>query len=714
MDQQDISPKNEADRETIGANDSRQKACDPCRARKIRCNKETPCSNCRVADRSCIRGDFHRQPRKPRQRVAVSTQYELKIDKIGLRLSNIEGILRAISQRSASAHSSSSPLQYTTPQQHLTVSAPGTFAASVADDQDSEDDESAIRYDSAIVDHATGAREDLEHAISSITIDNAGPELHDALLNLKLLVELQNRQSVRSRPRFPLQQPLPAGGLGQLPLPPVNVVVGLLKYAQGILASPPGLFTIISSYVGIHDFMKLCQTVYFPAQDVSHTIYTIVIAGLYYLFLEQHILASAKATKEEFASYMHICSINLETSLANASVFACPKIETVQALLLGTLYAVHMSRPTVAWFLNSTAANICQIAGFHRHQQSASETPAAKLKSALFWQTYINDRALALGLHRAPMIQDYDIGIPRAFSFEGPMGVEMSGVALMWLKMAAVQGQVYEKLYSPAALALPRSQLAERARVLGAECRRLELEAGHHRAVMARSLEGTAASSLIPMYIKGDEVQLFSTMTLIYRAIPPPLGSRSRFCDECVGAARSAMQRHLECMATINSDISARSIYIHWNLALTHFTPIFVLFSYVIETLSVEDIQLLHTVGASLEGCAKSSETIQKVWRLCEVLCRITRLYVDIKTQEQENQLKVLGDRFDAYLDQLGLVSMEREGVADMGGVDLPALDDFQAADLASWIAGSQDLMGLAEQDVINLEGYSFTSADGP
>ncbi|KAH6952439.1 hypothetical protein BKA56DRAFT_505171 [Ilyonectria sp. MPI-CAGE-AT-0026] len=619
---------------------------------------------------------------------------ELKIDQIGLRLSNIEGILRDISQRSASAPSSSSPLQHTTPQQllaigDLAVGIPSTIAASAVDDQDSENDESAFGHDSVIVDQATGASEDLEHAISSITIDNANPELRDALFDLRLLVELQHRQSVSSRPRFPLQQRLPAGGLGQLPLPPVNVVVGLLKYVQGILASPPGLFTIISSYVGIHDFTKLCQTVYFPAQDVSDTTYTIVTAGLYYLFLEQHILASAKATNEELASYMHICRINLETSLANASIFVSLKIETVQALLLGTLYAVHVSRPTVAWFLNSAAANICQIAGFHRHQQLAPETPAAKLKSALFWQTYINDRAIALRLHRAPMIQDYDISIPRAFSFEGPMGLEMSGVALMWLKMAAVQGQVYEKLYSPAALALPQSQLAERARVLGAECRRLELEAGHHRAVMTSSLEGTAASSLIPMYIKGDEVQLLSTKTLIYRAIPPPLGSTSRFCDECVGAARSAMQRHLECMATINSDISARSIYIHWNLALTHFTPIFVIFSYVIETLSVEDLQLLHAFGASLEGCAESSETVQKLWRLCEVLCRITRLYVDVKTQEQDNQFKVLGDRFDAYLDQLGLVSMEREGVDDMGGANLSALDDFQIADLANWILES-------------------------
>lgn len=81
--------------------------------------------------------------------------------------------------------------------------------------------------------------------------------------------------------------------------------------------------------------MELCRTVYFPAQDVSHTTYTIVIAGLYYLFLEQHILASAKTTKEEFASHVNTCRVNLETSLANASVFASPKIETVQALLLG-------------------------------------------------------------------------------------------------------------------------------------------------------------------------------------------------------------------------------------------------------------------------------------------------------------------------------------------------------------------------------------------
>ncbi|KAM5356856.1 hypothetical protein ACJ41O_003502 [Fusarium nematophilum] len=633
MDQQDISVKQEVDRETIGADDSRRKACGQCRARKV----SRPLSS---------------------------------------RLLNIEGLLRDLSQRSASTPTSS-PQQPTTPQQGLASgsrarSASITFSTPAVETYDPED-ELVFGRDDVIVDQTTGATEDLEHAISSITIDNADPELHDALSNLRILVELQNRQSAGSKPRFPLQQQLPAGGLAQLPLPPVNIVVALLKYAK---ASPPGLFTLVCSYVGIQDFTTLCQKVYFPTEDMSDTIYTIVMTLLYYLFLEQQTITSFKATKEELASYIHLCQTNLETALANMSLFMSPKVETVQALLL------------VAWFLNSAAANICHIAGFHRYNESISETPAGKLRSTLFWQIYTNDKALALRLHRAPMTQDYDISIPRIVHFEGPMSFEMSGVVLI-----------------PAALALPQSDLAERARILGAECGQLELESAHHRTRMASLLEGTATSSLLQVHVKGDEVQLLSIKTLIYRALPPPTGSGSRFSVECVDAARSAMQQHLECMTTINSDIAIKSIYVHWHLALTHFAPFFVIFSYVIETLSIEDLQLLNAFGASLEACAESSETVQKLWRLCEVFGRITRLYVDVKARQRENQFKVLGDRFDAYLDQLGLVSMEREGEVDMGGANLPAFDDFQAADLANWISGSQNLLGLVEQDAINFTG---------
>lgn len=75
--------------------------------------------------------------------------------------------------------------------------------------------------------------------------------------------------------------------------------------------------------------------VYFPAEDFSDAIFTIVNAGLYSMFSEQHSLASDKAIKEEYAQYIHMCRVNLETSLANLPLFMSAKVENVKALLLG-------------------------------------------------------------------------------------------------------------------------------------------------------------------------------------------------------------------------------------------------------------------------------------------------------------------------------------------------------------------------------------------
>lgn len=87
--------------------------------------------------------------------------------------------------------------------------------------------------------------------------------------------------------------------------------------------------------MGISDFSNLCRMVYFPTDDFSDSAFIIVNAGLYYLFLEQHTLTDNEAVKEEFLSYLHTCRVNLETALANVSLFMSAKVETVQALLLG-------------------------------------------------------------------------------------------------------------------------------------------------------------------------------------------------------------------------------------------------------------------------------------------------------------------------------------------------------------------------------------------
>ncbi|KAM0427711.1 hypothetical protein ACHAQK_011927 [Fusarium lateritium] len=569
---------------------------------------------------------------------------------------------------------------------------------------DSSDDESALGGDSVIAQQTTFASELLEHAVERTSLHDVSPKMWEALANLRQIAELQSRQSISHGPRFPLQQPLPKGGLGQLRMPPMDIVVSLLKRVK---ASPPGLFTFVCYFVGVSDFSNLCRMVYFPTEDFADSIFIIVNVGLYYLFLEQHSLTTDKALKDEFTSHLHTSRINLETGLANMSLFMSIKVETVQALLMGTLYAIDVCRPSVAWHLNSAAAQICQTAGFHRKDHAIRNPEEAGIKSILFWYIYTTDKALAIRLGRAPIIQDWEIDIPRTFSFEGILSLETKAVASMWLSAATLQGQVYEQLFCPAALAQPPAVLVERALSLAAKCREVEAEAHQSREMAIASLEKIGASPLVDVHLKGDEVQLLSTMTLIYRAIPAPEGSASRFCDECIDTARRATNTHLTCMELVRKDPHARNMYVHWNLVLTPFAPFFVLFCYVIETMSARDLSLLNEFSASIEETSDASETMQKLSRLCNLMSNVAALYVEAKSQQQEDHAMVpIGDEFDVYLSQLGFMPVMDPNMNTAGGDNNAAFaENSQVAQMADWMSGSRNLLGLLEQDISQLGG---------
>ncbi|RKK89256.1 hypothetical protein BFJ70_g17853 [Fusarium oxysporum] len=89
---------------------------------------------------------------------------------------------------------------------------------------------------------------------------------------------------------------------------------------------------------------------------------------------------------------------------------------------------------------------MCQTAGFHRKDHAERNPKDAGIKAILFWYTYTTDKALAIRLGRAPVIQDWEIDIPRTFNFEGILSLETKAVATMWRSTATLQGQVYEQL----------------------------------------------------------------------------------------------------------------------------------------------------------------------------------------------------------------------------------------------------------------------------
>jgi hypothetical protein len=83
------------------------------------------------------------------------------------------------------------------------------------------------------------------------------------------------------------------------------------------------------------------------------------------------------------------------------------------------------------------------------------------VKILVFWFVYIMDKNLSLRLGRASTIQDYDISIPRP----APRSPEWPRSLWYWVKIAEIQGQIYEQLYSPGAFSKTdeeRSQTAKR------------------------------------------------------------------------------------------------------------------------------------------------------------------------------------------------------------------------------------------------------------
>lgn len=229
----------------------------------------------------------------------------------------------------------------------------------------------------------------------------------------------------------------------------------------------------------------------------------------------------------------------------------------------------------------------------------------------LFWCTYMLDKGLSLRMGRASTLQDYDISQTVAAEWAlGPFPT--SEVLNLWIGHARNQGRIYERLYSPAALAQPEYRRVEEVKTITAEIKHMLAEARDlHRRLQEEACSGdggtpikgssgqrqtqhsssdgsnsnSAAAAALPQkqnkqgarpatspeerelytyLLKSDEVSYLSSLTLAYRALPPMMGSRSRtFADECIDAARATMRSHQETMAMVD-DRSLKIGHLHW------------------------------------------------------------------------------------------------------------------------------------------------------
>ncbi|KKK12214.1 hypothetical protein ARAM_002411 [Aspergillus rambellii] len=700
-----------------------RRACDQCRLRKIRCDKRSPCSNCRTSKVICRSTGAGQKPREPRKRVLISNEYEKKIDMIEERLSSIEEVLCELKTTLVSNKGAQACPQATPVSRQISPPAAGygPNATAVMDQQESKH---AFEGSSLLATQSAYASSFLETAVSRNALQMSASKINAALSTLKQIVNMQDNQTTFSRETsFANQQGHLRSYLRDLTMPPVEVVLPLLRKAK---ETYPNALQTFCPFITMDRLVEKCREIYFAAEDYSDATFIVANGGLYQLFIAVIFIAKDKKIQEEYQTYVDQCRVNLEVALTNLHLLMPASAESIEGLAMGAIHAIEISKPSFAFTLTSTASRLCQTLGYHQEssmEHDSKEAKAAKL--SLFWSIYCLDRALSMRLGRGPTIPDYDIDIPSKFPIAG-LSEPWSTTYAIWIQLARIQGKVYQRLYSPAALHQPESHRVAEAHKLAADMQYRVMKPFHQ---MNPIMEGL--STLENLYMKSDEVSRYSILTLIYRAIPPQEGSQGTFIDECVETARAALRAHESCMPLLKEASESMKVsYLHWSILYAPFVPFIVLFCHIIEVSSWADLDRLDEFVTSLEPNCSLSAAIMNLHRLCHVLSNVARLYVEAKAQAQtqENQaLASVGHEFDTYLSALGLApampdDSDTRWPAPVHG-NGPVSGEMKygpesqnmhphmshITQLGNWFSGNQYMMGLLEEDLSLFDHTNMT-----
>ncbi|KAF2472790.1 fungal-specific transcription factor domain-containing protein [Lindgomyces ingoldianus] len=708
-----------------------QRACDSCRLRKIRCDRTIPCSNCRASKLSC-------QTTAPtqkvqRQRIHISDEYERKIDRIEDRLAGIENVLESLAAKLGNLDIKSETSEPSTTQSKSSRigRSPNSSAEVNAPSPAPFEGETTLNTQS------TFARDYLERTVVNTSIGQ-NPQVKAALTSLQSMVKRQN-QNVTSKTDAPLFVHKAASdvNISQLERPPWEAASDVLDKAT---TYPTMCFAVVFPFLKLSGFKEIFKETWDTPQDAPVGRRILVYGILYNIFTEFGSYPLLGPRNEKYREYGLQSRVQMETAMSELDMFLPASYENILALLLAASYAVEMCKPSLCWTMTSTAANLCQHLGYHRIDTMKDDTMEERAsKIRVFWFIYVMDKTLSLRLGRASSIQDWDMSLPFPAVGEScdPLFASAKGseIQLYWIKVAQIQGQTYERLFSPAAFMKSEQERAQTAAELVNALNRAWSERGEIKLTFLGSFGDVG-----DLFYHADVVMHYSIMSLIQRAVIP---DNVTFNQDCLESARAALVSHQRCSKKYNirgnEDLWAG--YLHWSVLQAPFTPFIVIFCNAITHCDPSDLTSLSEFVISLESCRTISDGADKLYKMCHMFLQVAKLYAEAKNKEIEAQNEHTNQngfyvpasseqnldlsamtQFDPYLSALGLVPNSAwpmagfvgmdgsaEGASAAGGEALQAAFDHTGGQntVQDWFSGSRYIMGLMEED-INMPDLNF------
>ncbi|KAK6331906.1 hypothetical protein TWF718_002444 [Orbilia javanica] len=623
---------------SMGANMSPSvltQACENCRRRKVKCNRQDPCSNCLTSNLEC-------RPAKRviehRPRVVLSSNYQKSIDEINSRLISIEQMVKNISLNEPEP---THMVDYRKPitesksaAETPTFRSTGYSASSsdgMASGSVSTPAPPAFEGDSSFATQAVMAGE---------LIAKQGQKSNEILDALSSLKDLMNTSSVDGLSNgfddLYFDQDERPKSLPQMELLPAQFVISILRK----LREYPSVHYLAYAMRDQMALEKICQAVYFPTEPVSLGQLT-TMHGLLLFLLEEYIALNDPILSGWDASkFLGLCEKNLHIGCQSYEILAVPHVENVKALTLGVVCAQLSSKPLLAWTLCSAAARHVFTLGYHRERSLKSDPPdVADEKRHLFWSLYGVDKNLSLTLGRASNFQDYDIDT-EYFSVSKSEGIApWDHASIAFISLGRLQGMVYDQLYS--ATALKKSQAERHALISNLDeqlrpwLERWREVQSHLSVDVMSAIETAYYSEYFDLFFGPTDIIYYSVQTTLHRAASMGEGVHTtEITAACFEAAAMGLHCHLKFLPIFKKKIGSNNMdsYVSWVLLYTSFTPLIVVFLHSIASNDPADVKLLHDFHDSIEPIAHVTRDSARLFEVTKVFCRVAKALVDSQT----------------------------------------------------------------------------------
>ncbi|KAL1792205.1 hypothetical protein ACET3X_009956 [Alternaria dauci] len=646
----------EGDTDELPERATAKRACDYCRIKKVRCDRQVPCLNCRLNKTICRTTAL---AEKGHRRIHISHEYEKKIDGLDNRLINIEDALATIASKlesnSTPAGSVESGSQARTPQSRL-------FDSLVVPEV-----QRAVHFEGKTGNNTQSdyVRNLLVQVVGETPSVGQNAEVRAALTALEGMVAQHNHDTALTTS---LNQPLLDRSLASvnsatIGQPPWEVVKLVLNKA---LKTPTIMFANLFSMVKLETLCEIIEDAYFHPETCGTARRIIAYCVLFNLF-RWFSIAPWSGTDRKTLTGSHAAKTHLEIAWSQLDMFFPASYENALALNVSTGCAIQMSRPLLAWVLVSNAAELCQNLGYHRFETMKYDTKEdQRFKMHIFWFVCMFEKQLSLRLGRVSRIHDWDVSLPlHAMRETSPNGFEGGNKLIYWVKVAKVQGQIYEKLYSPAAFRKPFEERSRTAAFLVKAMNQAWSERGQEGIVdIKNNLEPNEtevpsrrkttqpqrsptaletdedtqsfSSRIEDIFFHADVVVHYSTCALIQRATSLDNSTYSR---ECLESSRAALIAHMRSNDQFNTGGKTElwAGYLHWAILQAPLTPFMVLVSNAIQQTDPTDLKPLTDFVTSLESCRAFSVGAEKLYKMCLLFLKVAGFYIQAKVQERQN-----------------------------------------------------------------------------